>query len=171
MRARPNPVAKTASVGRHRIVGELHRDAVPLSVHESLLDQVLDYSERDTTRELGGILLGAYCSGDQPLVEVKNFVPFEDARSHAASLTITHESWSAMTREIGRRFPDDQVVGWHHTHPNLGVFLSGYDLFIHRHFFSEAWQVALVVDPIRHEFGFFQWRGDVVVDCGFTFIR
>ncbi len=73
MKARPNPVAKTASVGRHRIVGELHRDAVPLSVHESLLDQVLDYSERDTTRELGGILLVAYCSGDQPLVEVKNF--------------------------------------------------------------------------------------------------
>ena len=171
MEATPKPLSKRAVAGQRRIVGEVHGDAVPLLVHERLMDQVLDFSEKDTTREMGGILLGAFCESDQPHVDVRNFVPFEDARSHAASLTITHESWSATTREISQRFPDEQVVGWHHTHPNLGVFLSGYDLFIHRHFFRERWQVALVVDPIRHEFGFFQWRGDAVVDCGFTIVK
>jgi proteasome lid subunit RPN8/RPN11 len=170
MEANPKPAAATPSATRRRVVGHVHDDAVRLMVREGLLDLVLDYSEKDTTRELGGLLLGSFVEGDHPRVELRNFVPFEDARSHAASLTITHESWSVMTREIGHRFPDDQVVGWHHTHPNLGVFLSGYDLFIHRHFFSEVWQVALVVDPIRQEFGFFQWRGDSVVDCGFAFM-
>jgi proteasome lid subunit RPN8/RPN11 len=60
------------------------------------------------------------------------------------------------------------VVGWHHTHPGFGVFLSGYDLFIHQHFFREPWQIALVIDPQRQELGFFQWRGDRVSDCGFV---
>ena len=72
-----------------------------------------------------------------------------------------------MTRDVDQQFPGEVILGWHHTHPNFGIFLSGYDLFIHQHFFSEYWQIALVVDPLRNEFGFFQWRGDQVVDCGF----
>ena len=76
-----------------------------------------------------------------------------------------------MTRDICEQFPDELIVGWHHTHPNLRVFLSGYDLFIHRHFFPEPWQIAMVVDPVLQEFGFYQWLHDDVVDCGFVCLR
>ena len=73
-----------------------------------------------------------------------------------------------MTRTVEDKYPDHHVLGWHHTHPDFGVFLSAYDLFIHRHFFPQPWQVALVVDPLRQELGFFQWRENEVVDCGFV---
>ncbi len=49
-------------------------------------------------------------------------------------------------------------MGWYHTHPDFGIFLSGHDQFIHRHFFAQPLQVAYVVDPIRQTRGFFQWR-------------
>ena len=41
-------------------------------------------------------------------------------------------------------------------------------MFIHRHFFPQPHQVALVVDPQRQELGFFQWREGEVKDCGFV---
>jgi hypothetical protein len=50
-------------------------------------------------------------------------------------------------------------VGWYHTHPSFGIFLSHHDLFIHQHFFAQPLQVAYVVDPIQQTRGFFQWRG------------
>jgi hypothetical protein len=50
-------------------------------------------------------------------------------------------------------------VGWYHTHPSFGIFLSHHDLFIHQHFFAQSLQVAYVVDPIQQSRGFFQWRG------------
>ncbi len=153
------------------VLGKLHKTAVRVYVHEPVLEQILDYSEQDLRRELGGFLLGGYHRDDSLYVEVRHFLEAVDARSQAASLTFTHETWAAMTRDIGARFPNELIVGWHHTHPNLGVFLSGYDLFIHRHFFPEPWQVAMVVDPVRQEFGFFQWLGEHVVDCGFVCLR
>ncbi|MBN1802445.1 MAG: Mov34/MPN/PAD-1 family protein [Candidatus Lokiarchaeota archaeon] len=46
-------------------------------------------------------------------------------------------------------------VGWWHSHPNFGVFLSPTDVKTHRYFFPEPIFVALVVDPIRDEHEFF----------------
>ena len=75
-----------------------------------------------------------------------------------ASFTYTHDSWEEITRERDQRFPQYDIVGWYHTHPNFGIFLSHHDLFIHHNFFSQALQVAYVVDPINQTRGFFHWR-------------
>jgi len=48
-----------------------------------------------------------------------------------------------------------RIVGWWHSHPNFGCFLSGTDLHTQEVFFPESYQVALVVDPVRDEFQFF----------------
>jgi proteasome lid subunit RPN8/RPN11 len=170
----PNtPESTTLSNGsawRGTSIGTLHEGAYQVVIAESVLEAIIDYSEQDLKRERGGFLLGSVRQADRARVEVLDFLPALDTRSHATSLTFTHETWSAMHREVETRFPGHSVIGWHHTHPDFGVFLSGYDLFIHRHFFSEPWQIALVVDPRRRELGFFQWRADQVVDCGFTCI-
>jgi proteasome lid subunit RPN8/RPN11 len=148
-------------------VGTLHRDACTICIQEQVLEQILDYSERDVTRERGGFLLGDASEESPPQVVIRHFLPALEVRAQGAKLTFTHETWAALNREAQLRFPDDRILGWQHTHPDLGVFLSAYDLFLHRHFFQEPWQLALVVDPVRHEFGFFEWRGNDIVDCGF----
>ncbi len=154
-------------VGEGKRIGTLHADALPVVIPESVLEQILEYSEQDLRRELGGFLIGCVSDAGAARIEVRHFLPAVDARSRVASLTFTHETWAQLHREMEARFSGQILVGWHHTHPDLGVFLSGYDLFIHRHFFPHRWQVALVLDPVRHEFSFFQWRGDDVADCGF----
>jgi hypothetical protein len=50
------------------------------------------------------------------------------------------------------------MVGWYHTHPDWGVFLSSMDLFICEHFFNKPLDVAIVLDPIREERGIFHWE-------------
>ncbi|MCA9177152.1 MAG: Mov34/MPN/PAD-1 family protein [Planctomycetales bacterium] len=148
-------------------IGSIYADSVPIFLHEQVLDEVLAYSEQDLRRELGGFLLGGYHRDVRTYVEIRRFWPAVDATSRAASLTFTHDTWSKLHRDVERQFPDEMVVGWQHTHPNMGLFLSGYDLFIQQHFFRQPWQVAMVVDPCRREFEFFQWRGGEIVDCGF----
>jgi proteasome lid subunit RPN8/RPN11 len=152
-------------------LGQLHPDAVPIYVHEAVLEAALDYSESDPTRELGGFLVGGLHEDEGTYVEVRHFVPAIDAKSRAASLTFTHQTWAQLNQEVQDRFAKELVVGWHHTHPKFGIFLSAYDLFIHRHFFDQPWQIALVVDPLRREFGFFQWRRGEIVDCGFVCVK
>jgi len=164
----PLPKLPVATEARGPAIGTIHGDAPPILIHEAVLEEILDYSEAQPRVESGGFLIGGGPVGSREYVEIRHFLPATDTRSRAASLTFTHETWAQLTREVERRFSGEVVVGWHHTHPNFGVFLSPYDLFIHRHFFREPWQVALVVDPQRRELGFFQWRRGQVVDCGFV---
>jgi len=167
----PKPL-QAFGVGRPwRTLGSLHPDAVLVVVWESLLAEIVEFSERDRSREIGGFLLGGLFEHEGEYVELRHFIPAVDVRSQSASLTFTHDTWSALTRDAERLYPDDVVVGWQHTHPNMGIFLSEKDLFIHRHFFSQPWQIALVVDPVKQELGFFQWRGGEVVDCGIVVLE
>ena len=50
-------------------------------------------------------------------------------------------------------------MGWYHSHPGFGVFLSDHDTFIHKNFFSSPGQVAWVFDPHSDEEGCFGWVG------------
>lgn len=158
-------------------IGALRPSAPAVFIYESVLEQILRYSETDTTREIGGFLIGglhedaATKGAARRYVEVRHFLPALDTRGEAASLTFTHDTWSALHRQVDELHPQEIVVGWQHTHPGLGVFLSGYDRFIHRNFFGESCHIALVVDPIRQEFEFFQWVGDKIEDCGFYCVR
>lgn len=165
------PVPSQSAASHYKRMGVLHDDALPILFHESVLETILDYSEQDVTRELGGFLLGGVEQDKRQYVEIRHFLPAVDARSRAASLTFTHETWAKLNREVETKFPDETILGWHHTHPGFGVFLSGYDLFIHKNYFRSPFHVAMVVDPKRQEFGFFQWRGDEVVDCGFVCVQ
>jgi proteasome lid subunit RPN8/RPN11 len=48
-----------------------------------------------------------------------------------------------------------RVVGWWHSHPGLGCFLSPVDVKTQKSFFPETFQVALVIDPKSRKFKFF----------------
>lgn len=156
---------------RSQIVGSFAEDVLAIAVFRNALVDALAFSHRYNDREVGGFLLGANYVTDRTIVEVRHFLPARNARSGVASLTFTHDTWSELHRTLEESHPSEQIVGWHHTHPAMGVFLSSQDLFIHRHFFSEPWQVALVVDPRRGELAFFQWNLGQIVDSGFALVE
>ncbi len=166
----PNSASLNRGNTALRRLGQIHDEALPILFHEPVFEEIIEFSHQDTKREIGGFLIGGPYEADREYVEIRNFLPATDTLSRAASLTFTHDTWSELNRQVEEQFPDDKVVGWHHTHPGFGVFLSAYDLFIHRNYFSAPWHVALVVDPKAKEFGFFQWHQNDVVDCGFFFM-
>ncbi|WP_422926956.1 Mov34/MPN/PAD-1 family protein [Singulisphaera sp. PoT] len=151
-----------------------HPIDLPIYLERATADAIERHALRDTSVELGGILLGKECIDEQtglPFVLVTKSLEAKHYENTQASFTYTHDSWEEITRERDRLHPDLDIVGWYHTHPDFGIFLSGHDLFIHRNFFAQSLQVAYVVDPIRQTRGFFQWRdGDLAQVGGYFFI-
>lgn len=113
----------------------------------------------DTRLELGGVMLGGQYEDDQgrPFVVIADTLRAQHHESTAGSFKFTHETWAEFTRQRAALSDDLQIVGWYHTHPNLGVFLSELDRFICEHFFGRPADVALVLDPCQGRRGFFQW--------------
>jgi hypothetical protein len=89
---------------------------------------------------------------------VSQFIRCDAAASKSGEVTFTHEAWNVINREMDTRFADLRIVGWYHTHPTFGIFLSERDAFIHEHFFSNPGQIAYVVDPVAETEGVFAWR-------------
>ena len=142
---------------------------LPIFLDRRAADAIERHALSDTSVELGGILLGKECLDQQtgqPFVWISHSLEAKHYANTQASFTYTHDSWEEITRQRDQKFPDFDIVGWYHTHPSFGIFLSHHDLFIHQHFFSQPLQVAYVVDPINQTRGFFQWRDGGMAQVG-----
>lgn len=138
-------------------------DDLPIFLNHRVAIAMERHTLSDTTVELGGVLLGHEAVDDRtgaPFVWIVGSLEAKHYANTEASFTYTHDSWAEIRQARERSFPDLDIVGWYHTHPDFGIFLSGHDQFLHRHFFGQPLQVAYVVDPIRGERGFFHWRAD-----------
>ncbi len=143
--------------------GSLGPNDLPIYLDRASADRIERHALSDVSVELGGVLLGQECIDEEtgkPFVKILQSLEAKHFENSQASFTYTHDSWDEINRERDDRFPELEIVGWYHTHPNFGIFLSGHDQFIQRHFFGQPLQIAYVVDPIRQTRGFFQWRSD-----------
>jgi proteasome lid subunit RPN8/RPN11 len=115
--------------------------------------------------EVCGVLLGVLGVDDHgPFVHVQDTIRGEHAGNQAGQVTFTAATWDHIQRAMDGRGPEERIVGWYHTHPDFGIFLSNMDVFIQRHFFDLPWQLALVYDPIRQKEGVFVWRSGELVE-------
>ena len=117
------------------------------------------HAKTDVSVEICGVLVGNWFTDENgPYAVVTDYIRCDNASSKMAEVTFTHESWAQINKEMDSKFAEARIVGWYHSHPDFGIFLSERDCFIHEHFFSGAGQVAYVVDPVRGLEGMFIWR-------------
>ncbi|MCA9985937.1 MAG: Mov34/MPN/PAD-1 family protein [Anaerolineales bacterium] len=136
-------------------------EAVRVQISQEALEQIRLHSESDMRTELGGFLLGIpYDEDGQIVVDVRAALPAHSNDHGPIHFTFTADSWAMMHEERETMYPHLQVVGWFHTHPDLGVFYSGDDVVVHTVGFSLPWHVGLVVDPVRRKVGWFGWHGE-----------
>ena len=109
--------------------------------------------------EVCGVLIGREENGSTFIDACIAGVNAAQAGTH---VTFTQETWEHIYKIKDKEYPDERIVGWYHSHPGFGVFLSDHDLFIQENFFSSPNQVAWVYDPHTDEEGCFGWRGDKV---------
>lgn len=132
-------------------------------VSEPAFDRATARGDSDTTREVGGVLVGELLrDAAGPYLRIDDTIDALHAEEKGAELTFTHATWDHIHKEMDAKHPDKRVVGWYHTHPGFGIFLSDRDQFIHKGFFNLPFQVAFVYDPKSREHGVFTWHDNEV---------
>lgn len=154
-------------------MGTIGPEDLKIFLTREILKGVVEWSNSDLHHELGGVFIGELCSHrGVNWLDIQGYIRARHYEHTAASFRFTHDSWSAISREREEKYEDKIVVGWHHTHPGYGIFLSGTDMFSHRNFFNLPWMFAMVVDPKAVTLGFFQWMKGMrdVKPCGFYYV-
>jgi len=144
-------------------IGEVENDDLKVYIKQDVYKELEKYASSDTSKELGTIILGDYTEelGKMHVI-ISDFIFAKYTDASASTLTFTHDTWDYIHKEHDSKYSDKKIVGWQHTHPGYGIFLSNYDMFIQENFFNVPFQVAYVIDPVQHLRGFFQWKNGKV---------
>lgn len=135
---------------------------LPIYVDLDVMRDMEAHAQSDKTVELGGVLLGRQSLDDQgqPFVVVTDWLQADHYESTRSRFKFTHETWAEITKRRDGYPNDTEMVGWYHTHPGWGIFLSDMDMFICKNFFNRPLDVALVIDPCNLKRGWFQWTDE-----------
>ena len=133
-------------------------------VPRSVVQQAMDFTAPRGRMEMGGLLVG-HIGNDGVIHVVTGFFPeqiratpgyceFDGSWAAIAASACQHANENSSDRSC----PDVRIVGWIHTHPDLGLFLSSIDVSTYsflKGMVPDSKFIAIVVDPLRNEDGVF----------------
>ncbi len=128
----------------------------PAFFEAGVLETMREHVEHDPWREHGGLLFGDLFEDPVrgPYVRLVQALPARRTEGSGLYLRFTAETWEVLRADPA--WPGERaLLGWYHSHPGLGVFLSGTDLGTQRRHFGHPWCVAVVLDPLAETWGAF----------------
>lgn len=131
---------------------------IKVFVLKSVHDQMIEHVNLDKNIECGGVLVGYPFQDvrmEQTFVVIVGVIPDASDNRSVVHFTVTTDAISRTRSVMEEKFPGLIAVGWYHSHPGHGVFLSGQDMTIVRGIYNEPWNLAWVIDPLRNHEGIF----------------
>jgi proteasome lid subunit RPN8/RPN11 len=133
----------------------------PVYIYEDILSEIRKLCEKNEN-EIFGYLIGLiykwnnsiYIIIEEELFIEGTFYSHKISTSQIEGTAGKYEKEFQKLKQI-RNMKNLRVVGWWHSHPDLGCFLSFTDLHTQKVFFPESYQVALVVDPVKDDYKFY----------------
>ena len=125
-----------------------------MAIGSDVVRQIRRHARSSIKTEVCGVLVGHEDGGG---MEVEACISGVNAEQAGAHVTFTQDTWEHIYKVKDQQYPNQRIVGWYHSHPGFGIFLSDHDTFIHKNFFSSPKQVAWVCDPHSDEEGCFGW--------------
>ncbi|MFC1849279.1 Mov34/MPN/PAD-1 family protein [candidate division CSSED10-310 bacterium] len=125
---------------------------------ESAYNRMKTHAATSSEIELCGVLLGNIFHDERGFfLIIEAVIEGEGAQNYGSQVTFTHETWNHINDVKDRLYKNLKIVGWYHTHPGFGVFLSSMDSFIQENFFNEPFQIAVVIETVKQNEGCFAW--------------
>ena len=120
--------------------------------------KMLKHGRAGVPMEVMGLMLGSFV--DEYTTRVVDVFAMPQAGTSVTVEAVDPVFQARMLEMIKQTDRPENVVGWYHSHPGFGCWLSGIDLMTHQAFEKlDSRNVAVVVDPIQSV------KGKVVLDA------
>ncbi|MFX1273408.1 MAG: hypothetical protein ACFFBP_09230 [Promethearchaeota archaeon] len=149
----------------------------PIYISQKVLQQIIKICKNNRF-EVFGYLVGERYTWKQKNYVIINHYLFKEEAVHgmralveeSGETNIAHDDRDRLDtiefeflkyvdefEKLKRKENNDNLlnIGWWHSHPGFGCFLSHIDIATQKDIFFQPYHVALVVDPIRNELAFF----------------
>lgn len=132
---------------------------VSIYIIQEVQRSIISYLKQNPRNESGGLLIGYpfvdMDDSNRKFVFITGHFPTNSANFGPTHFSVSPEELFQARPEIEKEFPGLVVVGWYHSHPGHGIFLSRQDMSIVEKIYNSDWHLAYVVDTLKNEDGFF----------------
>ena len=141
---------------------EVNEDFVfPVYIYKDTL-QKINLLTKNFENEIFGYLIGNILEWNEKIYVIIEEILFIIGAVHSDKFSTsqiegTAGKYDKRFQRLKKKRENDnlRIVGWWHSHPGFGCFLSTTDLKTQEYFFPESYQVALVVDPHEDKLEFY----------------
>lgn len=137
-------------------------DEVDIYVSRGGMEVLVQHCEGQAGRDLEamGFLVGDVFSWNGRAYVVARDAVTTELDASPVSVRFQRDAFPELFKRLDSLTYDYIIVGWYHSHPGYGCFLSDTDIQTQIGGFSEEHQFALVVDPVRREMKAFRLGGE-----------
>ena len=132
-------------------------DGVSLFIVSAVMDVITDAADEAASRDLEtmGVMIGRIYRDDNGKYAVFHRTITSDLVADAVHVRFDKTSMDDLIDAVDDMAEDERIIGWYHSHPGYGVFMSETDVRTQHSLFGKDMGFALVVDPLRGEFAVF----------------
>jgi proteasome lid subunit RPN8/RPN11 len=142
---------------------------IPKKCMDKINKHCQDFANRRL--EVMGFLVGdVYYHNELTFALVKDVISSE-LRATKISVRFEKDGFSGLFEKLENLNYDYIIVGWYHSHPGLGCFLSSKDIDTQKRMFNKPFHSALVVDPIKEEIKAYSLMGNGYAERTFAIFR
>ena len=107
-----------------------------------------------------GLLVGDVFNWNHGRFTLVKDVVTTDLEATNISVRFDSEGFEGLFSQLDGLNYDYVLVGWYHSHPGLGCFMSQTDIETQKRMFNAPFHTALVVDPIKGEVKAYKMKGE-----------
>jgi proteasome lid subunit RPN8/RPN11 len=128
-------------------------------IYEDTIGEAVKHCMNYGNLEAIGLLMGRrYTYQGKEYIIVVDQIEAKSRSSHTF-VELDREAYSHIGSVLrSEAHQKDFLIGWYHSHPNFGCWLSNTDIETQATYFYERYHCALVIDPIRRYLKFFKLR-------------
>lgn len=148
--------------GDEQLTAQWSHDRILVFIQQAAYKAMHAHARSDLRRECTGLMVGQVFHDPEqklPFVIIEQIFAINATAQSSAHVHVDADRFAQARSVIERQYPGNVIVGWYHTHPNLGIFLSGTDRQVTEGLFNASWHIATVIDPVRNDEGSFVERG------------
>ncbi len=138
--------------------GGQHQASFKVYIIQKVYEEIWGHLLETPNIESGGVLVGhpfKTFDGKITFVIVTAIIPQHSDDRSVGHFTVGPRETAQARTELELTYPGLVAVGWYHSHPGHGIFLSSQDMTIVRSIYNTSWNIALVIDPKRKREGIF----------------
>ncbi len=125
-------------------------------IEQHVINEILQQCTDSLPLETIGFLVGEAFYWNYKAYCVVHGIATGETKSSKVHVEFAEGALGEVVQRLRSKFNQMMIVGWFHSHPGYGCFLSSVDIDTQSGYFIQPYHIALVVDPVHKSYGFFK---------------